>query len=142
MFALIYDNVVVQIAADPFDVHPSLIWIECTDDIKVGFLYDSSTGVFSAPPVAQKTTEEIINEYNLALQSHIDMTAQSKQYKDGFACASYYNSTIPNWALDAQIFITWRDNVWIYALEILNQSNIENAPTIEEFLINAPKINW
>lgn len=84
------------------------------------------------------------SQYKEQLQLVIDLTAQSKDYKDGFACASYATSTNPQWAAEAASFITWRDNVFIYAydyLEKVQNGQISN-PNVEEFIAGIPVMVW
>ena len=48
MKALIQEGRVCQIEASEFPVAPSLIWVDCGDDVETGWSYDGSS--FSAPP--------------------------------------------------------------------------------------------
>lgn len=83
-------------------------------------------------------------DYANAIQAHVDTTAQSKGYADGVALAGYSTSTIPAWAAEAQAFISWRDQVWIYAYtELANvQSGQREAPTVAGILGELPSIVW
>jgi hypothetical protein len=85
-----------------------------------------------------------INQFKVAIQAHIDATAQSKDYDDAKSLATYVNSTIPQWAAEAQVFVAWRDAVWAYALAELNKvlNGQRPQPTVEEFLTELPKIEW
>lgn len=86
--------------------------------------------------------EQQKNLYTMQLQDIVDKAAAAKGYKDGFACAGYFNSTNVQWAAEAQAFIAWRDAVWEYAHTVLDNSTPENYPTLEQFLANAPQITW
>lgn len=48
MWALIVDGVVWEITdEDPKGrFHPSLLWVECGDDVEVGYLYDGQKFIF------------------------------------------------------------------------------------------------
>lgn len=48
MWALIVDGVVWEITdIDPNGrFHPSLLWVECGDDVEVGYLYDGKKFIF------------------------------------------------------------------------------------------------
>lgn len=83
-------------------------------------------------------------DYSNAIQSHIDATAQSKQYADGISLASYDSSTNPTWASEAQTFIAWRDSVWTYAFTELDKvkNGIRSQPSIEDFITELPQISW
>lgn len=85
-----------------------------------------------------------INIYIYNTQQHINNKAKEKDYQDGYACASYANSTNATWKQEATDFIAWRDSVWSYAYNILSQ--VENGeippPSLVEFINNAPKLVW
>ena len=93
------------------------------------------------PYVPQAPT---LDDYERAIQAHIDATARQKKYENGFACSTYVNSTNPGWAAEAQAFVSWRDDVWVYAYGELDKvsQGLRRQPTIEEFLTELPAINW
>ena len=55
MKALIHNDKVVDIKEQSYEVHPSMSWIECPNDIRIGFFYDGKT--FKSD---EQTPEEII----------------------------------------------------------------------------------
>ena len=55
MKALIHDDKVVDVKEQSYEVHPSMSWIDCPNDIKIGFFYDGKT--FKSD---EQTPEEII----------------------------------------------------------------------------------
>lgn len=79
-----------------------------------------------------------------AIQRHIDAAAQSRQYENGIALASYDSSSIAEWAQEAQTFIEWRDSVWNYAFTELEKvkNNTRPYPTIDELISELPVIVW
>lgn len=83
-------------------------------------------------------------EYHDAIQSMIDETARSKDFRDGAALASYFNSTVEPWADQAKAFVAWRDNVWQYVYPELSKVQAEERerPTIEDFLSELPRMIW
>lgn len=85
-----------------------------------------------------------LENYTQAIQNHIDATAQSKQYTNGFALASYVTSTVPQWKAEAETFVAWRDSVWVYVYQELEkvESGIRPQPTIQELLSELPTIQW
>lgn len=85
-----------------------------------------------------------LSDYQRAIQTHIDEAAREKQYESGFACATYINSNVPQWAAEASAFVAWRDAVWAYAYAELDKvMNSERAaPTVEAFLDELPAIVW
>ncbi len=73
----------------------------------------------------------------------LDTTAQSKQYGNAVACASYVSSTNPQWAAEAKAFIDWRDAVFVYAINI--QTEVQQGapiPSFDEFVAGLPTIIW
>lgn len=85
-----------------------------------------------------------IREFSIELQNHIDIIARNKNYDNGFACASYANSTNATWKQEAEDFIAWRDSCWQYAIDVQNdvESGSIETPTLEDFITNAPTLNW
>jgi len=77
-----------------------------------------------------------LDDYRQAVQAHIDVTAQQRQYDSGYTCASYVNSTNPQWAAEAQAFIAWRDAVWAYSFAELAkvEDGEREQPTVEQFV--------
>lgn len=43
MKALIHDDKVVDVKEQSYEVHPSMSWIDCPNDIRIGFFYDGKT---------------------------------------------------------------------------------------------------
>ena len=82
--------------------------------------------------------------YRLEIQEMIDAKAQEKQYDSGATLASYVNSTIEQWAAEAQAFVVWRDKVWAYALTELDkvQAGQREQPSVRDFLAELPVFEW
>ena len=59
MKALIFENEVVDIQATEFDVHPSMVWVDCDNTVKMGFSYDGSTFTAVDKYKNELTAEEI-----------------------------------------------------------------------------------
>jgi len=57
MRALIFNNKVVDVKETEFAVHNSMTWVDCEDNIKIGFIYND--GVFTSPVVIEKTYDEV-----------------------------------------------------------------------------------
>jgi hypothetical protein len=78
------------------------------------------------------------------IQSHIDATARSRGYRDGFALAGYVSSTITTWAAEAAAFIAWRDSVWVYVYQEFAkvQNGEREHPGIAAMTEELPVITW
>lgn len=75
-----------------------------------------------------------VDDYDAAIQAMIDAAARAKDYRDGFALATYATSTV--FGADAQAFIPWRDAVWTYVYAQLAAvlAGQRTQPSIEDFL--------
>lgn len=82
--------------------------------------------------------------FQVAIQLHVDVTAQSRNYGDGNSLAGYVNSTVPKWSAEATAFVAWRDAVWVYSYAELDKAlgGQRPIPTIADFLAELPAINW
>ena len=58
MYALIFNEKVIQIENEPFEVHKDLKWVEITNDsVQVGWYYDGNS--FFEQPVKKVSTEAL-----------------------------------------------------------------------------------
>lgn len=82
--------------------------------------------------------------FQSAIQAHVDVAAVAKLYNDGNALAGYVASTNAQWAAEAQAFVAWRDDVWIYAYAELDKvmAGEREIPAIEDFIAEFPAIEW
>lgn len=85
-----------------------------------------------------------VDVYRLEIQAMIDAKASERQYDSGATLASYVNSTIEQWAIEAQAFVVWRDAVWLYALAELDkvQKGDSEQPSVADFLSRLPAFEW
>ncbi|WP_156367063.1 hypothetical protein [Bosea thiooxidans] len=97
-----------------------------------------------AAAIAEFGDRPSLNDYRLAVQAHIDATAQQRSYDTGISCASYVGSTNPVWAAEAAAFTAWRDDVWAYAYAELAkvQNGQRPQPTVETILAELPALTW
>lgn len=97
-----------------------------------------------APEKPAPTTEEILKQYEDAVQKHLDATAQSRDYDNTYTCLSYLSSTDEIWRRESNAFNAWRDQVWRKCHEILNAVMAEEIepPTVEELIAQLPVIDW
>ncbi len=106
MKALIHDDKVVDIKEQSYEVHPSMSWIECPNDIRIGFLYDGKT--FKSD---EQTPEEIIKirmiqlrEIRDSLLSETDWTTISDNDLSWLAKRKWkkYRKQLRNFPIDAE----------------------------------------
>lgn len=96
------------------------------------------------PPEPPEPAPPSLYDYRLAIQSHVDATAQARSYDSGITCASYLGSTNPAWAAEAAAFVAWRDAVWGYAYTELAkvESGARPQPSVAEIVVELPAIVW
>lgn len=142
MYALILNNEIVQIELNTFPVAAPLIWVQCPDNCTLAWTY--ANGVFTAPIAPTLTFDEQMKPYRDEVNTALYQTAQSKQYDNQLSIVTYINSSNTQWKAEANAFITWRDALFAYAINIENQvqSNSIPAPTLESFIAGFPTITW
>lgn len=96
----------------------------------------------SKPPVP--TTEDMVEAFRTAIQSHVDTVATSRRYDSAVSLASYVASNNPAWAAEAQAFVSWRDAVWVYAYAEMDKvlNGQRDQPGIAEFIGELPAMVW
>ena len=98
-----------------------------------------------AAKIAELTIKAEMDRYSDAVQAHIDATARSRSYRDGFALAGYVNSAVPPWRAEAEAFVAWRDEVWLFVFDKLAQiqAGTVEPPSSPVALIGwLPPIEW
>ncbi len=96
--------------------------------------------IITAEVKAAAVQAAFVAQVQQAVDDHVEATARSKGYNGAAHCASYANSTVPDWASEAIIFIGWRDLVWLYVLNEFNSGKIPN--NVEDVIQALPKITW
>jgi len=105
--------------------------------------WDGEAWAYSPPALSP---QEIVEQFRVAIQAHVDATAQTRSYDSGTSLASYVASGNAQWAAEAAAFVAWRDAVWIYSYAELDKVTAvppqRAVPTIEDFLAELPAIAW
>jgi hypothetical protein len=85
-----------------------------------------------------------LSDYEDVIQEHIDNTARERSFRDGVTMASYFHSSVFEWATEAAEFIVWRDQVWLYVYQEHSRvlSGARTQPTMDELLAELPQPNW
>ena len=85
-----------------------------------------------------------IATFTAAIRNHVDAVAQAKNYDNAWSLAGYASSTIPEWAEQAQTFVAWRDQVWLFALAEMQviQAGDKPVPTVADLVASLPEIEW
>ena len=90
---------------------------------------------------AARETEAL---YTAAMNDLVTATAQEKGYNSAESVTTYMASKIPGWAAEAKAFSDWRDDVWVYAVGVMNavKAGERPLPDLEAFLAGAPAMEW
>ena len=89
--------------------------------------------------------QDLIKQFNLVVQRHIDVSAQSRGYDDGAICVKYSGLSIAVWLIDdAKVFAPWCDEVWELTFEAIKPFEFGTCdlPDINVFIASLPLINW
>ena len=135
-YAIITNGTVVNIAVADAPLFDN--WIPA-DGAGIGDTWDGETFTPPAPPAPS------MDDFRIAVQSHIDAIAQSRQYENGVSLASYRNDPDETWATEAAAFIAWRSDVWAFVFGWLAdvQAGTDAPPESAEALVAAlPEMIW
>lgn len=67
MKALILNNKVVDVKEVEFEVPNTMIWVDCSNDIKIGYRYDGTNFISNLPTaeqIAEYEQEKLLKEQN------------------------------------------------------------------------------
>jgi hypothetical protein len=73
-----------------------------------------------------------------AIDRHVEAQAGTMGYNGAAHLASYVASSVPDWAAEAQAFVTWRDQIWQAAIGMLGRMDPTNPPSVEAVLAELP----
>ena len=81
MKALIFQNKVVDVSETEFDVHSGMSWVDCDDNVKIGFSYNGSSFVSNAPSSDEvaATNLQLLRKRRNQLLKETDYLALSDQ---------------------------------------------------------------
>ncbi|ETW14251.1 hypothetical protein ATO8_00040 [Roseivivax marinus] len=98
----------------------------------------------SAAELAAERVAQTRAALTAMIDAHVEAVARSRDYNDAAALAGYANSTVPEWAAEAQAFVSWRDQVWLTAFGMLAEveAGTRAIPTASEILEALPDITW
>lgn len=84
-----------------------------------------------------------LEDYDAAMEAYLKSERDARGYTTREP-DSYLTSQVPRWAQDAQDWVSHRDDVMAYALDMINavQAGERPPPTMDEFLLGLPRIVW
>lgn len=98
-----------------------------------------------AVPSPVITAQDIINEYDNAIEAWLDSTVQQRNYKNVESCISYEGDNNPKYAREALAVKSWRSAVYTQAEVLIAQyigGDISAVPPIEQIIAELPKLDW
>ena len=98
-----------------------------------------------AAALAAERLRQIRASLTQALQSYLDRTAQERAYDGIVSLCSYAASTSSHYGPEGRAGVAFRDAVWDYGNQIVNDyeaGTLATIPTPEEIVAGAPKIVW
>lgn len=90
------------------------------------------------------TAEQIIAQYEAAVQKHLDDFARTRNYDSILSACTYATSTVPKFAAEGQYCVAARDATWVKCYEVLAaaEAGSRPMPTLDELLAELPVLTW
>jgi hypothetical protein len=102
--------------------------------------------IVTAEQKAAQAAAALTETFRLAIQSHVDQTAQARRYDSAVSLASYDTPNQPNagWRAEAAAFVAWRTAVWEYVNEQLEKVEAGDRPVpgLDQFMDELPAMVW
>ena len=101
--------------------------------------------VVAVPEPEPPTAQDIINQYDTAIENWLDSTVQQRNYKNVESCISYEGDNNPKYAREALAVKSWRSAVYTQAEVLIAQyigGDISAVPPIEEIIAELPQLDW
>lgn len=91
-----------------------------------------------------KTYAPAVENYQRAVEQHIEDVAAEKGYSSAVSCASYVTDPNPAWAEEAASFVAWRSSVWAHVFGELAkvQQGERDIPQLDELISELPSSPW
>lgn len=95
-------------------------------------------------PADAKTKEQIIEEYQAAVQKRLDDFAQTRNYNDILSACTYATSLVERFKIEGQYCVNARDTTWAKCYEILEsvKTGKRKLPTLDQLMSELPILEW
>ena len=103
---------------------------------------ESGRSILQDPP--PPTPEQIIAQYDAAVQQRLDDFAKTRNYTNIMSAATYATSTVPKFRAEGQYAVEARDATWAKCYEVLAavEAGSRPMPTLDELLAELPVLTW
>lgn len=90
------------------------------------------------------TIEQIIAQYDAAVQQHLDAFARTRNYDGILSAATYATSQVPKFKAEGQYAVEARDATWAKCYEIMAavEAGSRPMPTTDELIAELPVLTW
>ena len=145
MKALISGRRVVDVKEQEYRVHPSLVWVDSPDDIKIDDTYENDKFEKKPTPAVRIiTADDIIRIFNRDYNAYIITILRQRNYAGEGDILSYASSAIRAYMQDAQAYITWKTECRLVLTPIF--AGIRNNPSVivrfDEVKDSLPVLTW
>jgi len=94
--------------------------------------------------LAKAAVEAAKNDAVKAVQRHLDAVARERNYDGILSLCTYATSANPKFSSEGQAGVEWRDAVWAYCYNALNDvsEGLRTQPTVEGLVAELPQMTW
>lgn len=133
MWQAILDDVNRVVTVNNWD---NTVGIPCLPDTPLGSVWNGTS--FEPDP------EVVKQELKSAVQAHLDVTVQARNYNNILSCCSYAASLDATFAAEGAAAMAWRDAVWRHCYDVLAEyaAGTRPLPTPEALIAELPALNW
>lgn len=122
------------------------VWPELAEGQKHGepVVYADRVEVPAVAIPVEDLMQQTKDRLTMAVQAHLDTTAQARGYDGILSLCSYATSTDPVFAAEGQAGVVWRDACWRAGYNIMAEvlAGTRDIPTEAELLAAMPEIGW
>ena len=126
-------------------------WLPHVYDVPGDYQYRGQTLIVEADlinrDIIDRTDDEIldikINNFQTAVQRHLDSTAQSWGYDHILSLCTYEGNSNPKYSAEGEAGKSWRSGVWTYCyteLEKIKDGKRQEPESVESFIAELPVI--
>jgi len=125
---------------DVTDEEHSALMLEQEQGKRITFSNGAVVAVDPPPPTDAEIQAGLVS----AVQQHLDDVARTRNYDGILSLCTYATSSVEQFAAEGQAGIAWRDAVWEYCYQVLDdvQAGHRNIPTSQNLILELPTINW
>ena len=127
--------------------------VEISDEVYAELLKGQSDGKRIIPDSSGYPTlidppapsiEQVLLDYESAIEARLDQFAQARGYRHGDRLVSFKGSSVAKWAAEAGRYIELRESTWIKFFQIADdiKASKRPMPTLDELLLELPALTW